>query len=453
LTVEAAQKAAADAVSRPRFGADNSNYFYIWDTNGVGVMHPIKPEWVGKNMIGKIKDGVGGDVIDQLVKGAKASPDGNAFVPTYFPRPGHPAEDIVPKLQYVSTIPEWKWVLGAGLYMDDVDAEVRSVILDGLAGVAFLLIGIAVLGASIYRSVIRQIGGDPAEALDAMGKVAGGNLAVKLGTATPGSVMAGLKTMIGSLRSTIEAIHHSADGIATASSEIAIGNNSLAARTEETASSLQQAAATMEQLAQTVRQTSESAATANELVSNTAGSAKAGGLVVSRVVDTMSEINASSNRITDIIGVIDGIAFQTNILALNAAVEAARAGEQGRGFAVVAGEVRSLAQRSANAAQEIKKLIGASVERVQMGGTLVDEAGDKMQGIVSGVQHVSTIIHEIARASHEQASGIDQVNISVSQLDQMTQQNAALVEESAAAAESLKDQARELARIVQAFAL
>jgi methyl-accepting chemotaxis protein len=209
----------------------------------------------------------------------------------------------------------------------------------------------------------------------------------------------------------------------------------------------------MEQLTQTVRQTSQSASEANQLASSAAQGATSGGEVVSRVVTTMDEINASSRKITDIIGVIDGIAFQTNILALNAAVEAARAGEQGRGFAVVAAEVRSLAQRSANAAREIKALIGASVDRVEVGGQLVTEAGGTMQGIVDGVHRVSDIIQEITRASAEQATGIGQVNVSVSHLDQMTQQNAALVEESAAAAESLKEQARQLAAVVQVFQL
>ena len=286
-----------------------------------------------------------------------------------------------------------------------------------------------------------------------MNAVARGNLSIQLRSPVPGSLMAGLAAMIESLRTTVTQIRRSTDSIAIASGEIAIGNNSLATRTEQTASSLQQAAATMEQLTQTVRQTSESACEADKLASVAASGATAGGQVVSRVVTTMDEINASSRKITDIIGVIDGIAFQTNILALNAAVEAARAGEQGRGFAVVASEVRSLAQRSANAAREIKTLIGASVERVEAGGQLVAEAGGTMQGIVQGVHRVSDIIQEITRASAEQASGIGQVNVSVSELDQMTQQNAALVEESAAAAESLKDQARQLAGIVQVFRL
>ena len=453
MTVEAAQKAAADAMRGARFGgADgNANYFFIWRSDGMGVMHPFKPEWSGQQMIGKVLDPSGLDIISALINSAKSSADGNAFIPMKFPRPGK--TEPVPKLQYVGTVPAWNWVVGSGLYMDDVDDEVWAVLGKGLAVALALLAAIGSIGVAIYRSVMRQIGGEPAVALAAMNDVARGNLSVQLRNPVAGSLMAGLATMIESLRTTVTQIRRSTDSIATASGEIAIGNNSLASRTEQTASSLQQAAATMEQLTQTVRQTSESASAANKLASAAAQGATNGGEVVSRVVTTMDEINASSRKITDIIGVIDGIAFQTNILALNAAVEAARAGEQGRGFAVVASEVRSLAQRSANAAREIKALIGASVDRVEVGGQLVTEAGGTMQGIVDGVHRVSEIIQEITRASAEQASGIGQVNTSVSELDQMTQQNAALVEESAAAAESLKEQARQLATIVQVFQL
>ena len=455
LPVDAAQKAAADAVRGARFGGDdgNANYFYIWRTDGTGVMHPMKPEWTGQNMLGKVKDGNGANVLDAMLAGAKAGRNGNAFVDTNFPRPGKPASESVPKLQYVSTVSPWNWVVGSGLYMDDVDAEVFSTLLRALAFAAALLLAIGMIGIAIYRSVVRQIGGEPAVAMLAMNEVARGNLSVQIHDPVPGSLMADLVRMIESLRATVTQIRRSTDSIATASGEIAIGNNSLASRTEQTASSLQQAAATMEELTQTVRHTSESASEASKLAIAASHGATNGGDVVSRVVTTMDEINSSSKKITDIIGVIDGIAFQTNILALNAAVEAARAGEQGRGFAVVASEVRSLAQRSANAAREIKALIGASVERVEHGGQLVTEAGGTMQGIVDGVHRVSDIIQEISRASAEQANGIGQVNVSVSELDQMTQQNAALVEESAAAAESLKEQARQLAAVVQVFRL
>ena len=253
-----------------------------------------------------------------------------------------------------------------------------------------------------------------------------------------------LRTLVGQVRST-------SDSIGTASAEIATGNQDLSQRTEQTASNLQQAASSMEQLTGTVKQSADSARQANQLASSAAEVAQRGGVVVAQVVSTMDEINASSKKIADIIGVIDGIAFQTNILALNAAVEAARAGEQGRGFAVVASEVRSLAQRSAEAAREIKALIGASVEKVEGGSRLVADAGATMNEIVNSVKRVSDIIGEITAASAEQSDGIGQINGSVTQLDQMTQQNAALVEESAAAAESLKAQAAALAQVVGTF--
>ena len=260
-----------------------------------------------------------------------------------------------------------------------------------------------------------------------------------------------LGEMQGALRGMVSAVRLSTDSITTASSEIATGNQDLSARTEQTASNLQETASSMEQLTGTVKQTAESARTANQLASSAQATAAKGGQVVSQVVSTMDEINASSKKIADIIGVIDGIAFQTNILALNAAVEAARAGEQGRGFAVVAGEVRNLAQRSAQAAKEIKDLIGASVEKVESGSQLVADAGATMREIVSSVQRVSDIIGEITAAAAEQSDGIGQVNTAVTNLDQMTQQNAALVEQSAAAAESLKDQAKKLSASVSVF--
>jgi methyl-accepting chemotaxis protein len=265
--------------------------------------------------------------------------------------------------------------------------------------------------------------------------------------------LASLQALQMSLRGTLGTMRSGTDSLTLAAQEIAQGNNDLSSRTEQTASNLQRAASSMTQLTGTVNQTADSARTANQLASSASEVAARGGQVVAQVVTTMEEINHSSKKIADIIGTIDGIAFQTNILALNAAVEAARAGEQGRGFAVVASEVRNLAQRSAEAAREIKSLIGASVEKVESGSRLVQDAGNTMSEIVASVQRVSDIIGEISAAAAEQSTGIQQINAAVTQLDQMTQQNAALVEESAAAAESLKDQSRQLSTTVSAFRL
>lgn len=287
-------------------------------------------------------------------------------------------------------------------------------------------------------------------------EVADGNLTVDARTDRSdevGDLMKALEAMTSQLNRSISTVRDSSESIRLSSSEIATGNQDLSERTEQTASNLQRASGSTEHLTGTVAQSAESAQQANRLASSAAEVAARGGVVVSQVVTTMEEINASARKIADIISVIDGIAFQTNILALNAAVEAARAGEQGRGFAVVASEVRSLAGRSAEAAKEIKTLIGASVEKVDSGTRLVAHAGETMTEIVGSVQRVSNIISEISAASSEQSHGIGEVNTAVSELDQMTQQNAALVEQSAAAAESLREQAQRLADVVSTFKL
>ncbi|GIZ52643.1 methyl-accepting chemotaxis protein [Noviherbaspirillum aridicola] len=268
-----------------------------------------------------------------------------------------------------------------------------------------------------------------------------------------GQLLAALKMMNDGLAATVSKVRVATETIGVASREIAAGNADLSARTEAQASSLEETASSMEELTSTVRQNADNARQANQLVVSASDVATRGGDVVGQVVQTMASIKDSSRKIVDIIGVIDGIAFQTNILALNAAVEAARAGEQGRGFAVVAAEVRSLAQRSAGAAREIKALIGDSVEKVDAGSSLVDEAGKTMDEIVSSVRHVADIMNEISAASQEQSSGIEEVNRAVGQMDEMTQQNASLVEQAAAAAESMRAQAAELAAAVAVFRL
>jgi methyl-accepting chemotaxis protein len=293
-------------------------------------------------------------------------------------------------------------------------------------------------------------------ALDATERIGAGDLSVQISSNRGdeiGDLQRGLNQMVNSLRQLVTDVRASAENIKLAATEIAVGNQSLSERTEETASNLEETASTMEQLTATVRNSSDSAATANQLAVDAAQVAQSGGEVVGQVVSSMGKIHASSGRISDIIGVIDGIAFQTNILALNAAVEAARAGEQGRGFAVVAAEVRSLAQRSAAAAKEIKTLIGASVSEVDAGSALVGRAGTTMDEVVSSVKRVTNVLSEVTVSSREQSLSIAQVNTAVSQLDTMTQQNSALVEESAAAAASLQEQASRLAAMVETFRL
>jgi methyl-accepting chemotaxis protein len=327
----------------------------------------------------------------------------------------------------------------------------RALIAQAVLVLASLLAG-AVIAWRITRSVTAPI----QRAVVVAERIAQGDLTSNIEVRIPdetGRLLDAIRAMQDRLRGLVGDIRQTANSIQVASDEVASGNLDLSQRTEQTSSSLQQAASSMDQLTGTVRQSADSARQANQLASSAAEVAARGGVVVSQVVATMDDINASSKKIADIISVIDGIAFQTNILALNAAVEAARAGEQGRGFAVVAGEVRSLAGRSAEAAKEIKSLIGASVEKVEGGSRLVADAGKTMTEIVGSVQRVSDIIGEITAASSEQSDGISQVSGSVSQLDQMTQQNSALVEQSAAAAESLKEQAHNLTQMVDAFRL
>ncbi|MGE0315346.1 MAG: methyl-accepting chemotaxis protein [Lautropia sp.] len=326
--------------------------------------------------------------------------------------------------------------------------------------VMLVLLGIAVSGGALLawmigRSVLVQLGAEPLALEEIARRVTQGDLRplAQAKAAPAGSVMASLAAMQAGLAEVVGRVRQASDSIAAGSVEIANGSADLSVRTEHQASSLEQTAASMEQMNASVKHNADAARKATELAGEASAAAGKGGEVVGLVVSTMDDIAQSSRQIADIIGVIDGIAFQTNILALNAAIEAARAGEQGRGFAVVANEVRNLAKRSADAAREIKSLIGSSVEKVDAGSRLVRDAGASMEGIVAQVRNVSALIDDISSASIEQAAGINEVSSAVAGLDQATQQNAALVEESAAAAAGLKDQAARLAESVRAFRL
>lgn len=322
-----------------------------------------------------------------------------------------------------------------------------------LLGVA-IVVG-TVLALAITRGLLRQLGGEPAYATSITRRIAGGDLAVdmQLSANDSSSLLFEIKSMQESFSGIVRQVRGGSEGVATASAEIAKGNQDLSARTEQQASALEETTASMEELGSTVKQNADSARDANQLAMQASTIAVKGGAVVAEVVDTMKGINDASRKIADIISVIDSIAFQTNILALNAAVEAARAGEQGRGFAVVASEVRSLAGRSATAAKEIKTLIGTSVERVEVGTSLVDKAGTTMAEVVAAIQRVTEIMGAISAASSEQSAGVSQVGEAVGQMDRTTQQNAALVEQMAAAASGLQSQADELVNVVSVFRL
>jgi methyl-accepting chemotaxis protein len=443
-TAQAQAKAGAE-IKAIRY--DGKEYVWINDMHPRVVMHPIRPELEGKD-VSDMKDPDGKALFVAFVDAVRK--DGAGYVDYLWPRPG--ATRPEPKRSYVKGFAPWGWVMGSGVYVDDVQDVAKEE-----AAIALIAVGLlAALSMAGIELLVRRLKTRMALAAEVMAAVAAGDLSKQVQPGPQdevGRLLTQVSAMQARLADMVRQILSSTDSITTASAEIATGNQDLSARTEQTASNLQQAASSMEQLTGTVRQSADSARQANQLASSAAEVAARGGKVVSEVVSTMEEINASSKKIADIIGVIDGIAFQTNILALNAAVEAARAGEQGRGFAVVAGEVRNLAQRSAQAAKEIKGLIGASVEKVDSGSKLVADAGQTMKEIVGSVQRVTDIIGEITAAASEQSDGIGQVNTAVVQLDQMTQQNAALVEQSAAAAESLKAQAGQLARAVGSFRL
>ncbi|OMR52773.1 hypothetical protein AQ726_14070 [Burkholderia pseudomallei] len=445
MSDEDARRDALERLAAMRYG--DSGYLFVMDSKPVVLMHPTLPKLVG-TQVGDYLDPDGKRLFVTILNAAKAG--GHGFA-EYRGRLPH-SETAVPKISYVTRFAPWDWNISSGVFLKDIDTVYYETLVGHLAVV--FVIGLVITAAMlvIIRNVRASLGGEPDEAASLAARIAAGDLtrpvAVRAGDGT--SMMAAMRDMQGRLRSTIGGIRRAAESIAAASHEIASGNHDLSQRTEQQAASLEETAASMEELTATVKQNAENARQASGLANNASEIALKGNDVVSRVIGTMGEINDSSRKIADIIGVIDGIAFQTNILALNAAVEAARAGEQGRGFAVVAGEVRSLAQRSATAAKEIKQLIDASVERVNNGSALVGQAGETMTEILQAVRRVTDIMGEIAAASEEQSSGISQVGRAVTQMDEMTQQNAALVEE-AAAASSLQEQAARLRESVSAF--
>jgi methyl-accepting chemotaxis protein len=438
-----ARRAALDEIKTLRY--NGNEYFWVNDMQTRMVMHPALPDLDGKDMSDK-KDPTGRHPFVEFVGTVKAG--GAGFVFYMWPKPG--SADPVQKVSYVKGFAPWGWLIGSGVYIDTVNATFWDRTINFSAGTVILTALLAAFGIGIARSITRPL----TAAVKLAQSVAAGDLTTSItarGEDETAQLTRALNEMSYSLGAMVGQVHAGTQTIALASHQIAAGNMDLSSRTEEQASALEETASAMEQLTSTVKQNADHARQANALAVSASSVASKGGKVVSHVVETMDSINASSKKIVDIIAVIDGIAFQTNILALNAAVEAARAGEQGRGFAVVATEVRNLAQRSAAAAREIKTLIGDSVDKVEIGSQLVSEAGATMDEIVASVKRVTDIMSEISSASGEQEAGIEQINQAIGAMDAVTQQNAALVEEAAAAAESLQDQAADLAQTVSVF--
>jgi methyl-accepting chemotaxis protein len=448
LPADEAKHAAMEALRGLRYSGNE--YFWINDMHAAMLMHAIKPELEGKDL-SEFKSPTGQTIFSDFVKQIKTRGDG--FVPYLWPKPG--ATQPVQKVSYVKGFEPWGWIVGSGVYVDTVDSAIWSRAFGFAGGTVLLVMALFAIGTLISRSILRQLGGEPSHMSTLTQHIAQGNLGVRIDL-QPGdnnSMLFHVAAMRDTFATIVREVREGSESVATASAEIAQGNNDLSARTESQASALEQTNASMEQLNATVQHNADNAAQASQMAVHASSVAVQGGQVVSEVVDTMRGINEASRKISDIIAVIDGIAFQTNILALNAAVEAARAGEQGRGFAVVASEVRLLAGRSAEAAKEIKTLINASVERVASGTVLVDRAGNTMNEVVSSIARLVDVVGEISDASREQSTGVSQVGEAVTQMDQMTQQNAALVEEMAAAASSLKGQASGLVQTVALFKL
>ncbi|HEY2000396.1 methyl-accepting chemotaxis protein [Paraburkholderia sp.] len=449
ITVDDAKKEAIARLKAMRYG--KGGYIFILDSYPRVLMHPVLPDLLNKDVSGA-KDPTGKLLFVEQVRAAQ-NPSGEGYAQFEGRVPNGAGFDYETKIAFVKQFKPWDWYIDSGLYLTDVAAAFQRLLLEYLLIV--LVIGAVVSAAMLWisRSVRLSLGGDPSDAARIATQIARGDLSAMVVTA-PGdsaSMLYSMKQMQEQLTLTIGKIMVSADSIATATDEIASGTTDLSRRTEEQAASLQETASSMEQLTGAVRHNAENARQATSVAGDASRVAQRGGEVVGRVVETMRGITDSSSKVAEIITVIEGIAFQTNILALNAAVEAARAGEQGRGFAVVAGEVRTLAQRSATAAKEIKQLIGESVERVGSGSKLVEEAGSTIDEVVRSVARVTAIMNEISAASDEQSTGIDQVNQAVTQMDQVTQQNAALVEQATAAAQSMAEQAQLLRNAVAVF--
>ncbi|WP_246794129.1 methyl-accepting chemotaxis protein [Burkholderia perseverans] len=449
MSLDDAQRNAMADLRAMRYNG-SGGYLVVTDAHAKVVMHGLRPELEGKDMSG-FTDPQGRHVFQD---GADlAEKQGEGFVDLQFLKPV--TNKMAPKINFVRLFKPWDLTIITGVFIDDIDTAFYATLARFVGATLILCFGVTLIVGAVARSILRELGGEPAYAAQIASRIADGDLDVSVIThqGDQTSLLAAMQRMQQRLAHSIMQIRSGATLIASVSNEIAAGNADLSRRTEQQATALGETASSMEQITATVKQNADNAKQASKLALDASETAARGGEVVDQVVETMRGISQSSDQIGDIIGVIEGIAFQTNILALNAAVEAARAGEGGRGFAVVAGEVRSLAQRCAAAAREIKNLIEESAQKIEGGSQHVGRAGDTMREIVHAVRRVTAIMGEISTASIEQSSGIEQVNIAVADMDQTTQQNAALVEQASASADILKTQTNQLAAAISVFSL
>ena len=443
MSHEAAQAAAIGAIRQLRY--DTKEYFWINDMQPRMIMHPIKPELDGKDLSG-LKDPNGFALFQEMVNTVRR--DGKGFVAYQWPKPG--SEHPVDKISYVAGFAPWGWVVGSGVYTGDLREAAREQMLYAAA----IVLGALAVAGYLFLSFYRVMNGGLKETRRHLSAMASGDLTSApspWGRDEAAELMLDLRHMQQSLIAVVRRVRASGDQILNSSGEVATASLNLSKRTEQAASNLETAAASMSDLTQTVVHGSQLSDEASKVARHNAEVAADGGRVMREVISTMDAIRGSSSRISEIIGAIDSIAFQTNILALNAAVEAARAGEQGRGFAVVASEVRVLAQRSAEAARQIKKLIDDSVAQVEAGTGIVRRAGTTIDEIVAASQRVDALLMQIADGAREQGGGITRIGKAVEELERMTQQNAALVEETAAASAAMNDQAHGLVQEVSHF--